>query len=68
MSATPKFITTCNEDEEGNLILEFPEELIEAMGWTTGTTLDIDVIGSAVVFREVCRTDIEEAGGVDEGE
>ena len=56
---TPKFITTCDEDEDGNLILPFPEELLEALGWTEGTTLDFDVIGNRLIIREVARTDDE---------
>jgi bifunctional DNA-binding transcriptional regulator/antitoxin component of YhaV-PrlF toxin-antitoxin module len=49
----PKFITTCDEDEDGNLIINFPEELLDAMGWKEGTTLDIDVIGNGIVLRAV---------------
>jgi len=59
---SPKFITHCEEDEDGNLILDFPEELLEAMGWGDGTTLDIDVIGDRLVLREVRQTGSEEAG------
>lgn len=61
LSENPKFVTTCEEDEEGNLILPFPEELLEAMGWGEGTTLDIDIIGDRLVLREVVRSDCEEA-------
>ena len=61
LSESPKFVTTCEEDEEGNLILPFPEELLEAMGWEEGTTLDIDIIGDRLVLREVVRSDCEEA-------
>jgi hypothetical protein len=50
---SPKFITTCEEDEEGNLVLNFPDELLEAMGWKEGTTLDIDVLNDRLVLREV---------------
>ena len=57
---SPKFITTCEEDEECNLILNFPDELLEAMGWGEGTTLDIDVIGNGLVLREVEQSDSEE--------
>ncbi len=57
---SPKFITQCEEDEEGNLILNFPDELLTAMGWGEGTTLDIDVIGDRIVLREVQRSDSEE--------
>jgi bifunctional DNA-binding transcriptional regulator/antitoxin component of YhaV-PrlF toxin-antitoxin module len=57
---SPSFITTCEEDEEGNLILPFPDELLEAMGWGEGTALDISVIGERIVLREVERSGHEE--------
>lgn len=60
LSESPKFVTTCEEDEDGNLVLNFPEELLEAMHWKGGTTLDIDIIGDRLVLREVVRTDCEE--------
>ncbi len=44
----PSFITECSEDEEGNLILNFPDELLEAMGWGDQTILDISVVGGRV--------------------
>lgn len=53
MTESPSFITTCTEDEEGNLVLNFPDELLEAMGWQEGTTLDISVVGARIVLREV---------------
>jgi len=49
----PSFITTCEEDEDGNLAFEIPEELLEAMGWKEGTTLDIGVLPGTIVLREV---------------
>jgi len=49
----PKFITTCEEDEDGNLTLLFPDELLDAMGWGEGTTLDIDGLGDRIILREV---------------
>jgi hypothetical protein len=60
LTDSPKFITTCEEDEDGNLILNFPDELLDAMGWGEGTTLDIDVIGDRLVLREVQRSDSQE--------
>jgi hypothetical protein len=60
MAEYPKFITTCEEDEDGNLILPFPEELLDAMGWCGGTTLDLDVIGDRLIIREVVQTDVEQ--------
>jgi len=49
----PQFITKCETDDEGNLILNFPEELLEAMGWKEGTTLDIGDLPGTIVLREV---------------
>jgi bifunctional DNA-binding transcriptional regulator/antitoxin component of YhaV-PrlF toxin-antitoxin module len=59
---SPSFITQCEEDEDGNLILNFPDELLEAMGWGEGTVLDIDVVGNGIVLRAVERADSEEMG------
>ena len=60
MNEHPKFVATCDEDEDGNLIIPFPEELLEALGWTEGTTLDFDVLGSRLVIREVVADDGEQ--------
>ena len=49
----PQFITQCETDDEGNLILSFPEELLESMGWKEGTTLDISALPGTIVLREV---------------
>jgi hypothetical protein len=64
----PKFITTCEEDEDGNLILPFPEELLEAMGWHEGTVLDLDVLGNRLIIREVVQTDVAETDASGGGE
>jgi hypothetical protein len=53
----PSFITECSEDEEGNLVINFPDELLEAMGWGEDTILDISVIGDRLVLQEVRETD-----------
>ena len=58
----PSFITECSEAEEGNLILNVPDELLEAMGWGEGTVLDISVIGERIVLREVESVDNDQAG------
>ncbi len=62
MPEYPKFITTCEKDEDGNLVLPFPEELLDAMGWGDGTTLDLDVIGDRLVIREVTQVDGDQDG------
>jgi hypothetical protein len=56
----PSFITECSEDEEGNLVINFPEELLEAMGWGEETVLDISVVGERIVLTEVKRSDLDE--------
>ena len=53
----PSFITNCEEDEEGNLVINFPDELLQAMGWGENTVLDIDVIGNGIVLRAVELSD-----------
>jgi bifunctional DNA-binding transcriptional regulator/antitoxin component of YhaV-PrlF toxin-antitoxin module len=58
---SPNFITQCEEDEDGNLVLTFPDELLQAMGWGEGTILDIDVIGNGIVLRAVELSDSEAA-------
>jgi hypothetical protein len=62
MTEYPKFVTTCEEDEDGNLILPFPEELLDAMGWGGGTTLDLDIVGDRLIIREVVAATDEEDG------
>jgi bifunctional DNA-binding transcriptional regulator/antitoxin component of YhaV-PrlF toxin-antitoxin module len=58
---SPNFITQCEEDEDGNLVLTFPDELLQAMGWGEGTVLDIDVVGNGIVLRAVELSDSEAA-------
>jgi hypothetical protein len=53
MSDQLKFITTCEADESGDLILTFPEELLEAMSWGEGTTIDWSVSPGTITLREV---------------
>jgi len=64
----PSFITECSEDEDGNLLFEIPDELLDAMGWTEGTVLDINAVGDRLILREVRRTDVEENRSSTEGE
>lgn len=48
----PKFITTCEEDEDGSLVLTFPDELLEALGWSEGTDLEFDLSFGRLLIRE----------------
>ena len=68
MNQTPSFITTCTEDEEGNVFLDIPEELLEALGWGEGTILDITALPGTIVLREVQATHPPETGSLVEGE
>jgi hypothetical protein len=47
------FTTVCNEDEDGNLLFEFPDELLDLVGWTEGDTLEISAIGDGIRMRRV---------------
>jgi bifunctional DNA-binding transcriptional regulator/antitoxin component of YhaV-PrlF toxin-antitoxin module len=53
MTQTPSFVTTCTEDEDGNVILDFPEELLETMGWGEGTVLDITALPGRIMLRKI---------------
>ena len=44
---------TLEEDDEGNLVLPFPEELLDALGWGEGDTLEIYAVHKQIVFRKV---------------
>ena len=68
LSDKPSFITTCSEDEEGNLILDIPDELLETMGWGEGTVLDISALPNSIMLRKVDPSDSPENGRPYEGE
>ena len=68
MNQTPSFITSCSEDEEGNVILDIPEELLEALGWGEGTVLDISALPGSIVLRKVEPSDAPENERSVEGE
>ena len=68
MNQTSSFITTCSEDEDGNVILDIPEELLETLGWGEGTNLDISSLPGTIVLREVKPADAPENGRSSEGE
>jgi hypothetical protein len=53
MTETTSFITTCSEDEDGNVVLDIPEELLETLGWGEGTCLDISTLANSIVLRAV---------------
>jgi bifunctional DNA-binding transcriptional regulator/antitoxin component of YhaV-PrlF toxin-antitoxin module len=47
------FTITLEEDDEGNLVLPFPDELLDALGWVEGDVLEIYTVHKQIVFRKV---------------
>ena len=47
------FSVQCESDEYGNLILPFPDELLEALGWEAGDNLEIDAMYNRVSIKRV---------------
>jgi len=41
------------EHEDGDLFLTLPEEVIETLGWETGTLLTWDVKGDGIIVQRV---------------
>ena len=41
------------EDDNGELMLNFPDELIEEMGWREGDLLDWRLKGNSIVLSKV---------------
>ena len=68
MTESPSYITSCTEDDEGNVILDIPEELLEALGWSEGTVLDISALPGRIVLRKVEPSDAPENERSVEGE
>ena len=68
MTDTTSFITTCSEDENGNVVLDIPEELLETLGWGEGTLLDISTLANSIVLRKVESEDAPSTGLAPEGE
>jgi hypothetical protein len=52
-SDTTTYFTTCGEDEDGNVILDLPPELIDSMGWGEGTVLEIELLEKGMRLRAV---------------
>lgn len=61
MLETASYVTKCSEDEEGNLVLEFPDGLLEMVGWKSGDVLDISTVGEQIVLRKLSIDTAEKA-------
>jgi antitoxin component of MazEF toxin-antitoxin module len=49
------YITTCTEDEDGSVILDIPETLLDLLGWKEGTELSVEAFAGAIILREAVR-------------
>jgi hypothetical protein len=47
------FLTTLETDENDNLILDFPNELLELLDWEKGDLLSIDTFAGRIIFSKV---------------
>jgi bifunctional DNA-binding transcriptional regulator/antitoxin component of YhaV-PrlF toxin-antitoxin module len=47
------YILELEEDENGDLFLTFPEEIIEELGWQEGDILNWDVQNEGIVLTRV---------------
>jgi hypothetical protein len=45
--------TTLGSDEEGNLLLDFPEEILEAASWKEGDSLSIEAFAGRIILRKL---------------
>ena len=45
--------TKLSSDENGDLILEFPDELLQAVAWSEGDVLGIEVFAGRIIFRKL---------------
>lgn len=46
-------IIQLEEDEDGNLVIPFPDELLDALNWGEGTEIEVQVIAGSLVFRAI---------------
>jgi bifunctional DNA-binding transcriptional regulator/antitoxin component of YhaV-PrlF toxin-antitoxin module len=47
------YIIEVQEDQDGELFIEFPDEIVEELGWEEGDILSWDVKGEGIVLSRV---------------
>jgi bifunctional DNA-binding transcriptional regulator/antitoxin component of YhaV-PrlF toxin-antitoxin module len=47
------YIIEIQEDQDGELFIEFPEEIIEELGWQEGDILSWDLKGEGIVLSKL---------------
>jgi hypothetical protein len=50
------YIVEVQENDQGDLFIEFPEDLIFELGWAEGDILNWDLKGEGVVLSKVCAS------------
>lgn len=48
-------VTTLQTDENDDLILDFPTELLEVLGWKEGDELSIQAFAGRIILSKVSR-------------
>lgn len=49
--------TTLSTDENGDLVLDFPDELLQTVGWGEGDTLGIESFAGRIILRKLEAVD-----------
>ena len=44
---------TLKETDDEDILLELPDDILEAVGWIEGDTLTVEVIGNRIVLTRV---------------
>ena len=52
-SNTQSFTTTVHETEDGDLVLTFPDEILDATGWSEGDELEFSTCGNTMQITKV---------------
>jgi hypothetical protein len=53
LSNNTQLTTKLSSDENGNLIIDFPDELLQAVNWKEGDILGIELFAGRIIFRRV---------------
>lgn len=48
-----RIVTTLQTDEDNNLVLDFPSELLEVLDWREGDSLSIEALHGRILLRKV---------------
>jgi bifunctional DNA-binding transcriptional regulator/antitoxin component of YhaV-PrlF toxin-antitoxin module len=46
-------LTKLETDENGDIVLPFPDEILDSLDWKEGDTLNVDIFAGRLVFKRV---------------